>query len=224
MNPNKKACIFENTSYTYKELNEKANRLAHMLVSNNIGNNTIIGIMLPRCLDLLSCVWGVLKSGNGYMLIDPSLPQDRIKYMLENANASLLITNSDMQIDFNNKFLADTSELVLNNETKKIDFSNYSLENPNIDTSNENTFCVIYTSGSTGNPKGVLVKHKNIVRLVINQNFIKFNSHEVMVQTGTIAFDACIFEIFGALLHGFKLHILKKDILLNINKFENFLV
>ena len=71
---------------------------------------------------------------------------------------------------------------------------------------------MIYTSGSTGKPKGVLVTHKNIVRLVTNQNFINFSEHENMVQTGTIAFDACIFEIFTPLLHGFKLHIIKKDI------------
>lgn len=203
LNPDKKACVFEDKSYTYKELNEKANRLAHMLIDNNIGNNQIVGIMLPRSLDLLSSVWGVLKSGNGYMLIDPSLPQDRIKYMLENANASLLITNSDMQIDFNSKFLIDTSELVLNGASKKIDFSNYNLENLNLNISNENTFCIIYTSGSTGTPKGVELKRIGVINMLYSyKHFLHTDDCDTFLSTSTVAFDMFIVENFVSLLSG----------------------
>ena len=76
----------------------------------------------------------------------------------------------------------------------------------------------MYTSGSTGKPKGVMVKHKNIIRLAMYPNFINFSKQEVMVQTGTIVFDACIFEVFTPLLHGFKLFIIKKDIFNLSNK------
>lgn len=202
LNPTKKACIFEDKFYTYTNLNEKANNLAHMLV-DNIGSNSIIGIMLPRSLNLFSCVWGVLKSGNGYMLIDPSLPQDRIRYMLENANASLLITNSDMPIDFNNKFLADTSELILNGSSQKIDFSNYSLENLDLNISNENTFCVIYTSGSTGTPKGVELKRIGVINMLHSyKHFLGTDNCDTFLSTSTVAFDMFIVENFVSLLSG----------------------
>ena len=82
----------------------------------------------------------------------------------------------------------------------------------------------MYTSGSTGKPKGVMVKHKNIIRLVKNNNFITFHESERILQTGSIVFDACTFEIFGALLNGFELYIIKKSELLDASLLQDYLI
>ena len=81
----------------------------------------------------------------------------------------------------------------------------------------------MYTSGSTGTPKGVLIANRSIVRLVKNTNFIKFNKNDRMLQTGSIVFDACTFEIWGALLNGLSLYIIKKEDLLNAHTLKNYI-
>ena len=82
---------------------------------------------------------------------------------------------------------------------------------------------IMYTSGSTGTPKGVLIENRSIVRLVKNTNFIKFNKNDRMLQTGSIVFDACTFEIWGALLNGLSLYIIKKEDLLNAHTLKNYI-
>ena len=140
------AIIFEDKKLTYNELNNRANILAKELLNKGIKKNDVVGIMLNRPFDTLSSIWGVLKTGAAYLLIDSSLPQDRIQYMLSNAKSNLLITSSNMDIDFDNKLL--------------IDKINYDVTEKNIciNVDSDSLFCVIYTSGSTGLPKGVALK------------------------------------------------------------------
>ncbi len=216
--PNNIAIVFENKKMTYKELNEKANQLANYLISKGVKPGDIIGIFLDKSLEIVISMLAILKANCTFLPFDIEYPKERINYIVNDSKVKYILTfkhlNNALPNNYINVSLTDNNLI----------YSKYSKENINLkDSSSENIMYVIYTSGSTGKPKGVLVKHKNISRLVLNQNFIKFDEMETMVQTGTIAFDACIFEIFGALLHGFKLHILKKETLLDINKFEKFL-
>ncbi len=140
------AVIFEDKKFTYNELNNRSNIIAKELLNKGIKKNDIVGIMLNRSFDILSSIWGVLKTGAAYLLIDTSLPQDRIQYMLSNANSNLLITSSTIDINFDNK-------LIINKLKFDIEENNIC-----IDVDNDSLFCVIYTSGSTGLPKGVALK------------------------------------------------------------------
>ena len=189
--PDKIAIIFENQSITYKELNEKANRLAHYLIEKNIKQNDIVGIMLNRSIDTIICMLGILKSGSAYMLIDHELPKDRIEFMLNNANAKLLITNSKLKkFDFNNICYYDKERL-----------NNYNINNPNITCNNQNTFCIIYTSGSTGTPKGITLKRQGVINLVLtHQKLMNTNSCNNFLSMSSIAFDMFIVENFVPLL------------------------
>lgn len=143
---NDTAIIFEDKKMTYSELNSKANVIAKELLNKKVGKNDVVGIMLNRSFDILCCIWGVLKSGAAYLLIDPSLPQDRISYMLSNAGSHVLLSSSNMDIEFNNKIFVDNLDYSskVHNICEKVD--------------NNSLFCVIYTSGSTGLPKGVALK------------------------------------------------------------------
>ena len=214
-NPDAIAVVFEDKKLTYKELNEKANSLAYYLEKNGAMPNDIIAIFLDKGLEIPITMLGILKAHCAFLPIDIDYPADRINFMISNSDAKFICSTNEFKEKFDDRFI----DVSLSNKNIYVPCK-YTHEpiSPN------DLMYIIYTSGSTGKPKGVLVTHKNIVRLVTNQNFINYYENENMVQTGTIAFDACIFEIFTPLLHGFKLFIIKKDVLLNPNIFEDFLI
>ena len=205
--PNRIALVFENTKLTYKELNEKSNQVANYIRSKNVKPNDIIGIMLPRSLDLLISIIGVLKSGACYIPIDPTYPQKRIDYMLENSNAKLLITTNELynNINFENKICITDKEIEIQN-VKNIE----NINNP------EDLSYIIYTSGSTGLPKGVMLKHKSLTNLSIYLNktvdFLKDNcKYKNMASVTTASFDIFIFETLICLQKGLKIIIANED-------------
>lgn len=213
--PDNIAVIFEGEKLTYKELDDKANKLASYLISKNVQPNDIIAIYLDKSLEIIVSMLGILKANCAFLPLDINFPEERISFMLSDANVKFICSTCE-----NNSLFSNYSVINVSLGNKEL-YSTPTVELPSF--SNDSLMYVIYTSGSTGKPKGVMVTHKNIVRLVTNQNFITFGENEVMVQTGTISFDACIFEIFVPLLHGFKLYILKKDYLLDLDAFDHFI-
>ena len=214
--PDNIAVVFENQKLTYRELNEKANQLARYLITNGAAKGDIIGIYLNKSLEVLVSMFAILKCGASFLPLDIEYPEERLKYILENSKPKIILSSKNV----GKKFTINPICVDLNN---RIIYNNNSINNLHTQISAEDIMYIMYTSGSTGKPKGVMVKHKNIVRLAMYPNFISFSKKEVMVQTGTIVFDACIFEIFGSLLHGFKLYIIEKDKLLDIEYFSKFL-
>ena len=193
-NPNKTALIFEDTKITYSQLNEKINRLANLLVQEyKIQRNQVVSILIKRSENTVISMLAALKAGATYLLIDGSLPFDRILYMLENSKSTLLITTSNMKnIDFPYKLMLD-----------KIDLNYYSPNPPNVTSSNEDGFCVIYTSGSTGTPKGVLLNRLGVINLLLNyQKVLDTNICDSFLSMSAISFDMFIVENFIPLLSG----------------------
>ena len=199
--PNKIAIVFENKKLTYKELNEKANQLANYLRRSGIKPNDIVGIMLPRSLELLISIIGVLKSGACYIPIDPTYPEKRIEYMLDNSEAKILITTNELynNIKFENKILINDNEILI--QDKK------NLENINLP---EDMSYIIYTSGSTGLPKGVVLKHKSLSNLCTylngNVEFLREEcEYKNIASITTVSFDIFIFETLVCLQKGLKI-------------------
>ena len=218
---NEIAISFENETLTYNELNKKVNQLAHFLKLNyQIKNGDIVGLFIDKSLEMIIGMLAILKSGACFLPLDFELPLERLSYIMSNSRPNLILTSHklcEMAKSLNVNYLAidlDSSFIYGNNSNK---------DNLEISNTPEDLIYIIYTSGSTGTPKGVMVKQRNIVRLVKNPNFLSFKEHEIMVQTGTIVFDACIFEIFGALLNGFKLYILPKSRLMDFSYMKNFI-
>lgn len=179
------ALIFEDISFTYRELNEKANQLAHYLRSNGIKNGNIVGIMLNRSPELIISMLAILKSGAAYLPIDPTYPENRINYIISDSNIDTLITSSNLNNEFievNNTITADltNTDIFSNNNTEN-------LSNINIP---EDTAYVIYTSGSTGNPKGVSISHKNV------NNFIATVSRKINFLGNIVSVTTFCFDIF----------------------------
>lgn len=218
---NEIALTFEKESLTYKELNEKINQLANFLKLNyQIKTGDIIGLFIDKSLEMIIGMFAILKTGASFLPLDFELPIERLLYIMSNSNPTLILTNHklcEMAKDLNVNYLAIDldSSFIYGNELNK--------SNLKVESTPEDLIYVIYTSGSTGTPKGVMVKQRNIVRLVKNPNFLTFKEHEIMVQTGTIVFDACIFEIFGSLLNGFRLYVLPKERLLDFSYMKTFI-
>ena len=198
--PDKTAVIFEDKKLTYKELNEKANQIARYLIEHNVKENSIIGIMLPRCIEIPIFILAVLKINCAYILIDTSLPEDRIINMLNQCNAKFLITcDIFKKLNFDNKFLKEDFVYSLNKN------------NLSIKINAKSPACIIFTSGSTGQPKGILLTHIGINNMV--QNYVKnlnINICSTILSISSVAFDMFIVEIYISLLTG-KTLILSND-------------
>jgi aspartate racemase len=198
--PDAVALICEDRQVTYRELNSRANQLAHYLRKRGVGADTCVGVCLQRSPEMITVLLGILKAGGAYAPLDPDYPRARLAFMLKDAQVPILITEGGLA----KNLPLNTAEVIYLEElSAKTIFE--SVSNPEIRTTSGDLAYVMYTSGSTGQPKGVAVTHRNVVRLVRNTNYASFAAEEVFLQSATISFDASTFEIWGSLLNGARL-------------------
>ncbi|MGV2417847.1 MAG UNVERIFIED_CONTAM: amino acid adenylation domain-containing protein, partial [Paenibacillus polymyxa] len=212
--PEQPALYFEGEQLSYRELNERANRLARTLRSQGVTKDRLVGLMTERSIDMIVGMLGILKAGGAYVPIDPAYPEERIRYMLDDSGTELLLTQSHL-VD---KVAFDGHMLVLNGAQ-----SVYHEDGSNLEPlSGPNDLAyVIYTSGTTGQPKGVMVEHRNVVRLVKNTNYAQLDADTRILQTGAIVFDASTFEIWGSVLNGGQLVLVSQDVILDVLKLKD---
>ncbi|WP_161964298.1 non-ribosomal peptide synthetase [Chitinophaga flava] len=195
--PGKIALVFEETTLTYKELNERANQLAAYLRNHyKIQQDDLVAIKLDRSEWMIISILGVLKSGAAYVPIEPEYPQDRIDYMLSDSQCSVLIDEPELA--------------VFRKESEN--YAGIQLHSINLP---DDLIYVMYTSGSTGKPKGVMVTHRNVVRLTKMPDYISLTGNEVLLSTGAFSFDATTFEYWSMLLNGGTLILCRKEVLLD---------
>ena len=213
--PDNIAVVFENQKLTYRELNEKANSLAYLLRKKyQIKPNDLIGIMIPRSLEMIIAILAILKSGGAYTPIDPNFPKERIDYMLKNGNAKLLLSLNKLKqlTDFDNVLVIDLN-------IKEI----YDLPHNNIKNINQpdDLAYIIFTSGSTGLPKGVMLKNRNIVNFIFGIiNKFNFTEKDVIISITTISFDIFVLESLMPLTNGLKVIIANEQEQTDINLFN----
>ncbi len=205
--PDAVAVVFENQQLTYEQLNCRANQLAHYLRSLGVRADVLVGICVERSLDMVVGLLGILKAGGAYVPLDPQYPTERLSFMLEDAQISLLLTQQSL-VDV---FIESAVQLVcLNTDWQLI--SQFSDDNLITERQATNLAYVIYTSGSTGQPKGVEVIHRGVNRLLFGVNYVDLDAAQRFLQIAPISFDASTFEIWGALLHGGLCVIFKESI------------
>ena len=220
--PNKTALIFENDKMTYKELNDKANILAKYILDNyNINTNEKIAIIINKSLENLVAIIAILKCNAVYVPIEVDYPLERIKYMLTDSSSKLILYNKEnVAKELENKYKSLDINLEGNIFKENINI----LENIKLDRDIKNETYIMYTSGTTGKPKGVVINNTNIVRLVKNTNYVKIEENDVILQGGSLAFDATTFEYFMGLLNGLTVSIMSKNELLDINLFKKHIL
>jgi amino acid adenylation domain-containing protein len=217
-NPENVAIVYKDKTLTYAELDDKSNQLANILREKGITSNVIVALLVDRSLDMIIGILAVLKAGGAYLPIDIKYPNDRIKYMLDDSNAAVVLTQRDFleNITFNGPIInIDEERVLLNNQYIEED-----LNSPN------DLAYIIYTSGSTGKPKGALITHKNVVNLVYGLSDTIYSRYSGRLNVALIAsyvFDASVQQIFTALLLGHSLHIIPTNVRLNGNELISYL-
>ncbi|WP_241752459.1 non-ribosomal peptide synthetase, partial [Paenibacillus alvei] len=208
LTPNRIAVTDENEQLSYRELNEKANRLARTLRKHGVRPEQLVGILADRSVDMIVGIMAILKAGGAYVPIDPKYPEERIAYMLENSNSSVLVSQSHLQsrsafggtwvmLDEGSSYAEDASNLEMVNEPSHLAY-------------------VIYTSGTTGQPKGVMIEHRQLEvlsRAWEQEYHLREEGTEGIrwMQWASFSFDVFSGDLIRALLHGGELILCPED-------------
>ncbi|MEA5506766.1 amino acid adenylation domain-containing protein [Halotia wernerae UHCC 0503] len=210
LTPNAIAVVFENQQLTYQQLNAKANQLAHYLGSLGVKPGVLVGLCLERSLEMVIGLLGILKAGGAYVPLDPDYPQERLSFMLEDAQVSVLLTQQQL-VDRLSQYQANLvcldevwSQIIQNNQ-----------DNPVSEVRAFHIANVIYTSGSTGRPKGVMVEHTGLCNLAQAQiKTFGLRNFSRILQFASLSFDASIWEVVMAFGSGATLYLGTKESLL----------
>ncbi len=204
------AVVFDDEHLTYSELVRRAAALASSLRQTGLRPGAVVGLLTDRSLELVVALAGILQSGAAYLPLDPSYPEERLAFMLEDAGVEVLVAQPPLL-----KGLPAEGLTVLALEpgtaTAPSDTASRHKEEPaalstqQLHTAPESLAYVMYTSGSTGRPKGVGVPHRAVVRLVRDTDYVRLDAGEVILQLAPISFDASTLEIWGCLLNGGRL-------------------
>ncbi|WP_344423585.1 amino acid adenylation domain-containing protein, partial [Amycolatopsis minnesotensis] len=194
--PDAAAVVFEGRSVTYRELDERANRIANRLVAAGVRPDDLVGICLDRGIELVASMLAVLKSGGAYLPLDPTNPAERLAYLLDDADVVLVLTDERLRTR-----LPSRASQVLCVDAERIADEPSAAPAPRLAAAN--LAYVIYTSGSTGRPKGVPVTHGNVARLLASvEGDLGFGPGDVWTLFHSYAFDFSVLETWGALLSG----------------------
>jgi non-ribosomal peptide synthetase component F len=197
------AVVFEGQSLTYGELNRRANRLAHHLIARGVKPDTHVAICAERSLEMMIGILAILKAGGAYVPLDPAYPADRLAYMLHDSAPAVLLL-------FNSRAVLDPGAVpVLDLQADSHAWAREPHTNPTRQATglhSRHLAYIIYTSGSTGAPKGVMVEHGNVARLLsATRHWFDFGNEDVWTLFHSYAFDFSVWEIWGALAYGGRL-------------------
>jgi non-ribosomal peptide synthetase component F len=206
--PDAVALVFEGKQLTYRELNARANQLAHYLQGLGVGPEVLVGICVERSIEMIVGLLSVLKAGGAYIPLDPAYPLERLGFMLEDSSVPVLLTQSKLI-----EKLPPHSARVVYLDKDWEEIVQPSKENPSSSVTSYNLAYVIYTSGSTGKPKGVLVAHKGLCNLATSTiQLFDVQPKNRILQFASFSFDASVWEVVMALVSGATLVMAKREI------------
>jgi amino acid adenylation domain-containing protein len=197
--PDAVAVVYDTEQLSYAELDQRSNQLAQHLRRLGLGLEDRVALCLPRSLEMVVGLLGILKVGAAYVPLDPQYPSERLSFMLADAGVSALLTTAALV-----ERLPQTDVPLVRLDADWPLIARESTSAPAVEVDPQNLVYVIYTSGSTGRPKGVAVQHRNVSRLVLGQTYANFTD-EVFLQLAPLSFDAATLELWAPLLHGSRL-------------------
>jgi amino acid adenylation domain-containing protein len=200
--PDRGAVVYRDHQVTYKKLAEVSHRLAHLLTQKGGGEETVIGIMLERSIEMMVGILGILKVGGAYLPIDPRYPEERVRYMLADSGASIVLSDQRDRVPSTTCIrVQDTENMIREKEFNRAR-----------ESSPSSLAYVIYTSGTTGRPKGVMVGQRSVVNLLraLNEAYPILIEDRYLFKTPSL-FDVSVTELFGWFLGGGSLVILPED-------------
>ncbi|WP_387467350.1 amino acid adenylation domain-containing protein [Photorhabdus sp. RM323S] len=215
--PDAVALIFQDKTLSYDELNRQANQLAHCLIAEGVKPDNRVAICVDRSLQMIIGLLAILKAGAGYVSLDPVYPKERLQYILQDA-APILVLQDNAGAEALQGVLSDKQKSIYFSQVQDKDLSE---ENPKVSALKPHHLAyVIYTSGSTGQPKGVMVEHRQVTRLLTTtERLFSFKPDDVWCLAHSFSFDFSVWEIFGALYFAGRLVIIPSDKIRSIDDF-----
>ncbi len=213
--PQAVAVVCEGNHLSYGELNARANRLAHHLRERGLGPGDRAVILLERSIELVVAELAILKCGAAYVPIDPSFPRERIRFIVGDSGARIVLTMESMEL-----VEMPATERVNLDEERQIDGVAENLDQP-LDSGA--MAYIMYTSGSTGQPKGVVIPHRAVARVVINNGYAQFNAEDAVAFAANPAFDATTLEVWAPLLNGGRIVVIEQAVLVDPELLEETL-
>lgn len=212
--PDKTAVRFGTSTLTYGELNGRANQLAAKLLEMGVGSDTFVAIMAEHTPETIIGQCGIIKAGGAYVPLDPNYPVARLQYILQDCTPKAILTVGD-----NLTFQTDLPVIDLN----AVELRTGIVKNPKLRNQSHDLIYCMYTSGTTGNPKGTLIEHHSVIQLTKGSNYARLDEQTIMLQAGSLSFDACTFEIWGSLLNGGVLCLADQDVFTQPSLFRDTL-
>ena len=198
--PDKTAIRFGDRNIAYKDLNESANQLAALLLNYAVIPGDAIGLAVDRSPEMVIALLAIIKSGAAYVPLDPQYPSERVKFMLEDSGAKILITSNQ----YKGHFQSGITEILIENAWQKL--SDYPNSDPAVKITSNDLAYILYTSGSTGKPKGVMIEHGNLVNFVCSmQKTPGITINDKLLAVTTISFDIAGLELYLPLISGAEL-------------------
>ncbi|HVI43217.1 MAG TPA: amino acid adenylation domain-containing protein [Chitinophaga sp.] len=209
LTPDRTALLYEEQVFTYGQLNEKANQLAHFLRSQGVKEETLVPVCTDRTPAAIIGILGVLKAGGAYVPLDPVLPVDRLSFMLTDCKAGVLLCNNACPTALQTYATVN----VINTDKLAHEIAACAISNPEIALQPGNLAYVIYTSGSTGTPKGAMIEHRNILNVSYSWRYqFGFDKQPpVVLSLASVSFDVFTAEYCRALLNGGQLLLIREE-------------
>jgi amino acid adenylation domain-containing protein len=206
--PDAVAAIYKDEQLTYRELNGRANQLAHYLQQLGVGPDVLVGICVERSLDMIVGLLGILKAGGAYLPLDPAFPPERIEFMLEDAQVPVLVTQQHLTAQ-----LPEHKARVVYLDTDGATLARQNETNLTPKALSDNLAYVIYTSGSTGRPKGVQIIHRAVVNFLLSMREQPgLRADDTLLAVTTLSFDIAALELFLPLVVGARVVIASQEI------------
>jgi amino acid adenylation domain-containing protein len=230
--PDKPAVWARGKSVTYRELDERSNQLAHLLVEKGIQKGDRVGLFFPKCVESIVSMLGVLKAGGVYVPLDPQMPADRVGYIIANCGIRILITNSDKRAALAPETLSLIENFILTegegdggNRIAWSKLAEYPASHaPKVNLIETDLAYILYTSGSTGRPKGVMLSHQNAL------TFVEWCAEEFQVRSedrlsnhAPLHFDLSVFDVYNTLEAGATVYLITEDLAVFPTSLANFI-
>ncbi|WP_307214571.1 non-ribosomal peptide synthetase family protein [Paenibacillus tundrae] len=216
--PNSPAITSLSGKYTYRELNERSNQVARVLLSNGLQKGEFVSIFMERSLETIISILGILKAGGVYVPVDPEHPQERNSYIVEDTASSFVLTKDSSFTEASRLFSGITTVRQILSVDGRL--AGFAASNPNLDVQPDDLAYIIYTSGSTGKPKGALVAHRGVTNLgSVVQRDCDIMPSDVLTQFATYSFDASVWDTIGALFYGAELYLLSAEERVSVEDF-----